>query len=194
MDRKTNVMDMQVVKTSIKANIVDEGLDVFYQPMFYSEKQAYRILQQLKSELVYDSSKASSFNPEVMSFGSAPKVPSEDKEHLSTGSKQSAGSKKSTIGSGSWNSILMKIQSDIEMKLRIKLNLCLADWHEDGKGTTIHNEEDISPGSSIVMMSFGPPRDLLLTWNNSEQSEMMSNLVRPNFSSYKINMTSGSFL
>jgi len=188
MDRKTNVMDIQVVKTGGKTNIVDVGLDVFFHP-FYGKQQACEILQQLKTELVNDSPQVSLFNPSGMgSSCSGHQVSNEDDEHLTTGSKKSVGD------SGSWSTIVSKIQADIEKELGINLNLCLADWHTDGQGMTIDNEEDINTGSSIVMMSFGASRDLLFRWNNSERSKILSNLLRPNFSIYKLNLPSGSLL
>jgi len=91
----------------------------------------------------------------------------------------------------------MKIRDDIEEALGIKLNLCLADWHKDGherKTITMDNEEDIGIGSSIVWMSFGAPRELLLKHRSFEQLNMPSNIEKPKFSIYKFNLPSGSLI
>jgi len=91
----------------------------------------------------------------------------------------------------------MKIRDDIEEALGIKLNLCLADWHKDGydrKMVTMDNEEDINIGSSIIWMSVGAPRDLLLKHRSFEQLNTPSNIKKPKFSSYKFNFSSGSLI
>jgi len=91
----------------------------------------------------------------------------------------------------------MKIRDDIEEALEIKLNLCLADWHKAGherKTVTMDNEEDIDIGSSIVWMSFGAPRDILLKHRSLEQLNTQSNIEKPKFSIYKFNFPSGSLI
>jgi len=91
----------------------------------------------------------------------------------------------------------MKIRDDIEEALKIKLNLCLADWHKAGherKTETMDNEEDIDIGSSIVWMSFGAPRDILLKHRSFEQLNTPSNIEKPKFSIYKFNFPSGSLI
>jgi len=91
----------------------------------------------------------------------------------------------------------MKIRDDIEEALGVKLNFCLADWHKDGherKEVTIDNEEDIDMGSSIIWMSVGAPRGLLLKHHSFEQSNTPSNIEKPKFSVYKFNFPSGSLI
>jgi len=58
----------ELVKVGVKANIVDEGFDVFYHPMFYSKHQAYDILQQLKTEIVNESRENLPFILELLSL------------------------------------------------------------------------------------------------------------------------------
>ena len=70
MDHKTNVADMKVVKAGVKTNIVDEGLGVLYHPMFYNKKQAYNILQKLKTEIVDQGPDSGSFKSLTMSSNS----------------------------------------------------------------------------------------------------------------------------
>jgi len=91
----------------------------------------------------------------------------------------------------------MKIRDDIEEALGVKLNLCLADWHKDGherKGLTINSEEDIDISSSVIWMTVGAPRDLLLKHYSFEQSNTPSNIEKPKFSVYKFNFPSGSLI
>jgi len=91
----------------------------------------------------------------------------------------------------------MMIRDDIEEALGVKLNLCLADWHKDGherKELTINNEEDIDISSSVIWMSVGAPRDLLLKHHSFEQSNTPSNIEKPKFSVYKFNFPSGSLI
>jgi len=91
----------------------------------------------------------------------------------------------------------MKIRDDIEEALGIKLNLCLADWHKDGynrKMVAMDNEEVINIGSSIIWMSVGAPRDLLLKHRSFEQLNTPSYIEKPKFSIYKFNFPSGSLI
>jgi len=157
----------------VKTNIDDEGRDVFYLPTFYNEQQAYDILQQLKTEIVNESTKCSSFIPDWLSSSFIPEGLSLNStgHQVATGDKGSKVCKK-PMGHGPWSPILMKIRDDIEEALRIRLNLCLADWHQDGhdvKGITMDNGGDIDIGSSIIWMSFGAPRDLLLKYQFFQQ-------------------------
>jgi len=185
MDRKTNVMHKEVVQVGAKTNIVDKGLNVFYNPTFYNKQQAYDILQQLNREVVNESTECSSFIPAAQSLNSSA-------NQFGTGDEGSTGSKKS-MNNGPCNPILMKIRDDIEEALGIRLNLCLADWHKDGhgrKGVTMHNEEDMDTGSSVIWMSFGDPSDLLLRYIPNT----LSNEEKPKFSIYKFNLPSGSLI
>jgi len=57
----------------------------------------------------------------------------------------------------------------------------------------MENEEDIDNDSSIIWMSFGASRDLFLRHNYSV-SLNTHNLVKPKFSTYKLNFSSGSLI
>jgi len=123
MSRKISVMDTKVVEAGVKTNIVDEGLDVFYDPIFYNKQQAFEILQQLKSEIGNDNLESSS---DVLSFKSIEHVANRDEEPVSTVCKQ-------TLDNEPQRYILTKIREDIKKALDIRLNLCYADWHKDGR-------------------------------------------------------------
>jgi len=182
-------MDTKVVEAVVKTNIVDEGLDVFYDPLFYNKQQALDTWQQLlKTEIVSDNLDTSSFTPDVLSFSSGEnQVVNNDDRPVSSFCKEPIDQP--------WRKILTKIRNDIQKALGISLNLCLADWHKDGHDRNLVArclDEDIDPGSSIIWMSFGPPRDLLLT--ASEHPNTLSNIKKPKFLMYKFSLPSGSLL
>jgi len=189
MDRKTNVMDEEIVKVGVKTNVVDKGLDVFYHPTFYNKLQANDILRQLKTDILTESTECSPLISDGVSLNSS--------EHkVFFGDKGSTVSKKH-MNNGPGSPILMKIRDDIEEALGIRLSLCLADWHKDGherKRVTMDNEEDVDIGSSIIWMSFGVPWDLLLKHQSFEQFSGQSNLQKEKFSIYKFNFPSGSLI
>jgi len=140
MEHKTNVVDIKVLKAEVKTNIVDEGLDVFYDPMFYDKQQAYDILQQLKTEIVDDSPDCSSFTTEGLTLSSSGhQVEFEDERMINRVCKK-----------GPWSSILTKIRNDIVKKLGISLDLCLVDWDKDGRDKKELTMEDIDTSSPII--------------------------------------------
>jgi len=116
MDRKTNLMDKEILQVGVKTDLVDKGFNVFYHPTFYNKRQTRDILRQLKTDIMTESTECSPLISEGRSLNS---------------SKGSTACKK-PINNVSWSPILMKIRDDIEEALGIKLNLCLADWHKDG--------------------------------------------------------------
>jgi len=52
-------MDKEAVKVGVKTNIVDKGLDVFYNPTFYNKRQTREILRQLKTDIMTESRECS---------------------------------------------------------------------------------------------------------------------------------------
>jgi len=71
MDRKTNIMDKEVVKVGVKTNIVDKGLDVFYNPTFYNKRQTRDILRQLKTDIMTESTELSPLISDGLSLNSS---------------------------------------------------------------------------------------------------------------------------
>jgi len=102
-----------------------------------------------------------------------------------------------TTTNGSSSPTLMKIRDDIWKELGIRFNLSLVDWDKDGsamKGVNMDNEERIEADSSIIWMSFGAPRDLLISYHSPKIGNTLSNFDTPKFSSYKLNFQSGSLV
>jgi len=58
----------------------------------------------------------------------------------------------------------------------------------------VDNEEDIDIDSSIIWMSVGAPRDVLLKHHSFEEVSTSSNIEKPKFSIYKFNFPSGSLI
>jgi len=182
-------MDTKVVEAGVKTDIVDEGLHVLYDPLFYNKQQAFDILQQLKTEIVNDNLEFSSFTPDVLSLTSSERqVAYRDERAVSTVYKQ-------TMDNELWRIVLTKIRDDIEMANGIRCTHCVAEWHKDGhdrKVVTKWHEDDIDRRSSIIWISFGASQDLSLT--SSDQPGTFSTWEKPKFSIYKFKLPSGSLL
>jgi hypothetical protein len=194
MDHKTKVANMKVVQAGVKTKIVDEDLDMLYYPMFYNKEHAHNILQKLTTELVDQDPASTSFKSLTLSSNSntssGPHFVNRKEEIRETVCKK-------TTNNGPSSPTLLEIRDDIEKNLGITLNLSYVDWDNDGsgiRGGCMINELNIEAGSSIIYMSFGAPRDLLLRYHASKKLNTLSASEKPKFSRYKLNFESGSLV
>jgi len=71
MDRKTNLMDKEILQVGVKTELVDKGLNVFYHPTFYNKRQTRDILRKLKTDIITESTELSPLISDGLSLSSS---------------------------------------------------------------------------------------------------------------------------
>lgn len=191
MARRATDAERKVIKTRVKTNIIDEGLNVFFHPMFYSRREAYDILQQLEAEIVYDSPEDSS----VIINGERQNIRRQHVAHGDTGLVYTFCER--TMDTKAWTPVLAKVRDDIEKQLGMRFNFCLVNRYKDGLdriGAHMDDEEDLDRDASIIGMSFGTPRDFLFRHHTLQHPNKQAKTKKPKFGLYKVTLPSGSLI
>jgi len=191
MARRASDAERKVIKTRVKTNIIDEGLNVFFHPMFYTRREAYDILQKLEAEIVYDSPEDSS----VIINGERQNIRRQHVAHGDEGLVYTFCER--TMDTRAWTPVLAKVRDDIEKALGLRFNFCLVNRYRNGLdriGAHMDDEEDLDPNASIIGISFGTPRDFLLRHHTLQHPNKPAQTKKPKFGLYKVTLPSGSLI
>jgi len=183
---------IKTIETKVDTHIVDEGLDVFFSPMFYPQEQTYIILRQLEKEIVWDmhmpkyswqtiSEEKETFFASQVAYG--------DVGFLHTLNNEAENTRE-------WTPTLEKIRGDIFKALGVSFNFCLISRQKDLHdiiGVHLNNEQDLKLEASVVLISFGIPMDFSMKYQYENTNEA-STLKSPKYRQYKVHLPNGSLV
>jgi len=179
------------IQAKVKTNIVDEGLNVVFHPLFFSKTEADDIFEQLHSEIIDHGAEkiTSCFRTENRNLRRQ-QVSYGDKDLLHTFCG-------STMYMNSWTPSLSKLRFHIEKTFGIRYNFCVVNWRSDGHvriGSHMDIGDDLEPDIPLIRISFGSARKFICVHRDSNNPKGKCVLKEPKFWVYKISLPPGSLI
>lgn len=191
MARSATKAERKTLPSDVEATIVDEGLNIYFNPTFYSKEEAQDILQQLENEIVYDTPEDST----VLLRGRRQQIRRQHVGHGDDGLIYTFSDR--TLATRPWCPVLARVRDDIEKTFGVRYNFVLVNRYKNGLdriGAHMDDESDLDPKASIMGISFGTPRDFLLRHHTLQCPKKPAETKTPKFGLYTIKLPSGSLV
>jgi len=191
MARSATKAERKTIPSNVETTLIDEGLNVYFNPMFYNKEEAWVILQQLEEEIVYDKPEDST----VLLRGRRQQIRRQHVAHGDDGVVYTFSDR--TLATRPWTPLLARVRDDVEKVTGVRYNFVLLNRYKDGLdriGAHMDDESEIDPKASIVGISFGTPRDFLLRHHTLQCPRKPAETEKPKFGLYTIKLPSGSLV